>query len=120
MRLFLRSLIRAYQLLASPALHVIGGSGAGCRFEPSCSHYAQDALARFGAGYGTWLAVRRILRFLDVDDQVQLEPWEVRRTRKAVRIRHLHRIALAVQRARRGQANAGRLARKDSSAERGE
>jgi hypothetical protein len=55
--------------------------------------------------------VRRVLRFLDVDDEVQLQPWEARRTRKAVRMRRLHRVALAVQRARRGHPNARRLAR---------
>lgn len=57
--LLARTLNRAigvYQRLISPLL------GPRCRFEPSCSHYAQDALGRFGAGYGSWLAVRRILR----------------------------------------------------------
>jgi putative membrane protein insertion efficiency factor len=48
--------IGAYQQLISPLL------GPRCRFAPSCSHYAQDAITRFGAGYGSWLAVRRIAR----------------------------------------------------------
>jgi len=48
--------IGVYQHLISPML------GPRCRFEPGCSHYAQDAIGRFGAGYGSWLAVRRILR----------------------------------------------------------
>jgi putative membrane protein insertion efficiency factor len=48
--------IGAYQLLISPLL------GPRCRFAPSCSHYAQEAIGRFGAGYGSWLAVRRIAR----------------------------------------------------------
>jgi putative membrane protein insertion efficiency factor len=48
--------IGAYQQLISPLL------GPRCRFAPSCSHYAQDAITRYGAGYGSWLAVRRILR----------------------------------------------------------
>ena len=52
----LNTAIGIYQRLISPLL------GPRCRFEPSCSHYAQDAIARFGAGYGSWLAVRRILR----------------------------------------------------------
>jgi hypothetical protein len=56
--------------------------------------------------------VRRILRFLDVDDTVDLEPVEARRTRKAVRFPRLHRLALAVQLARRRPASASRLSRK--------
>ena len=48
--------IAGYRRFISPLL------GPRCRFAPSCSHYAQDAIGRFGAGYGSWLAVRRILR----------------------------------------------------------
>jgi hypothetical protein len=55
--------------------------------------------------------VRRILRFLDVDDTVELEPVEARRERKAVRFPRLHRLALAVQLARRRPASASRLSR---------
>ncbi|MBI4184628.1 MAG: membrane protein insertion efficiency factor YidD [Proteobacteria bacterium] len=49
-------LIRAYQLLLAPVL------GANCRYEPSCSAYAREAVARFGALQGGWLALRRIGR----------------------------------------------------------
>lgn len=52
----LRALIRAYQLLLSPFL------GGACRYYPSCSHYAMEALARHGAGRGGWLALRRLAR----------------------------------------------------------
>ncbi|WP_347139726.1 membrane protein insertion efficiency factor YidD [Paracoccus sp. SSK6] len=48
--------VRGYQLLASPWV------GHGCRFQPTCSAYALDALSRHGALRGTWLAVRRIGR----------------------------------------------------------
>lgn len=49
-------LVRAYQLLVSPFLP------PSCRFHPSCSHYAVEALERHGPIKGAWLAVRRILR----------------------------------------------------------
>ncbi|SNR23974.1 membrane protein insertion efficiency factor YidD [Paracoccus sediminis] len=48
--------IRGYRLVASPWV------GHGCRFQPTCSAYALDALARHGAIRGTWLAARRIGR----------------------------------------------------------
>ena len=38
------------------------GRPSPCRFWPSCSEYAREAIERFGAGRGAWLAVRRIGR----------------------------------------------------------
>jgi putative membrane protein insertion efficiency factor len=52
----LSSLVHGYRLLMAPVLP------ACCRFQPSCSAYALEAIGRFGAGRGTWLAARRILR----------------------------------------------------------
>jgi putative membrane protein insertion efficiency factor len=52
----LRGLIRGYQLLLSPVLP------ACCRFAPSCSHYAIEAVAKHGAVAGSWLAAKRICR----------------------------------------------------------
>jgi hypothetical protein len=49
-------LIRLYQLLLSPLL------GANCRFEPTCSQYAIEAIEKYGFFQGGWLAVKRILR----------------------------------------------------------
>ncbi len=54
--------VQLYQALISPALHALAGPGAGCRFTPSCSHYACDALRLHGALTGTVLAARRVLR----------------------------------------------------------
>ncbi len=60
--LVLEGLVIAYQRVLSPFLHAIGGPGAGCRFSPSCSDYAREALRTHGAIRGTWLALRRIGR----------------------------------------------------------
>lgn len=49
-------LVRAYQRLVSPLIP------QRCRFYPSCSAYAVQALATHGAVKGTWLAGRRLLR----------------------------------------------------------
>jgi uncharacterized protein len=49
-------LIRGYQRLLSPLLP------PSCRFHPSCSQYALEAIQRHGAFKGSWLAVRRLAR----------------------------------------------------------
>ncbi len=49
-------LIRAYQLLISPLL------GARCRFHPSCSQYALEAVSEHGSLRGGALALRRLAR----------------------------------------------------------
>lgn len=48
--------LRLYRLLVSPLY------GQVCRYHPSCSAYALDAVTRFGAVRGTWLAARRVGR----------------------------------------------------------
>ncbi len=50
------ALVRAYRYLLSPWW------GSQCRFTPTCSEYAIQALQRHGAVAGSWLAVRRISR----------------------------------------------------------
>ena len=54
--------LRLYKLLVSPLLHTLGGPMAGCRFEPTCSVYAAEAVVVHGVLKGTLLAVRRICR----------------------------------------------------------
>lgn len=49
-------LLRGYQLALSPML------GQNCRFYPSCSHYAIEAINTHGAARGSWLAARRVCR----------------------------------------------------------
>jgi len=56
MRKILILIIRAYQYLLSPLM------GPSCRFYPSCSCYAQEALEHHGVLKGGWLALRRLLR----------------------------------------------------------
>jgi hypothetical protein len=56
MERILLALIRAYQLTLSPIV------GYHCRFTPSCSRYAAEAIQLHGAARGSWLAIRRIGR----------------------------------------------------------
>jgi uncharacterized protein len=49
-------LVRGYRLILSPWL------GSSCRFEPTCSVYALEALQRHGAAAGTYLATARVAR----------------------------------------------------------
>jgi putative membrane protein insertion efficiency factor len=56
MKLLLIILIRAYRWLLSPLL------GPACRFEPTCSIYAEEACRRHGAARGSWLAMKRLGR----------------------------------------------------------
>lgn len=48
--------IRVYQKLVSPNL------GANCRYSPTCSSYAAEAIARFGVVKGVWLGMKRVGR----------------------------------------------------------
>ena len=56
MSFLLNGLIRLYQLLVSPML------GPACRYEPTCSVYAHEAIERHGSLHGSWMAVRRLGR----------------------------------------------------------
>jgi putative membrane protein insertion efficiency factor len=54
-RLFI-GIIKLYQILISPLL------GPNCRFHPTCSHYAIEAIARHGVLKGGYLSVRRLIK----------------------------------------------------------
>jgi putative membrane protein insertion efficiency factor len=55
-------MIRAYQALISPALGAFFGPSGRCRYNPSCSHYALEAVQRHGAARGSVLAAKRLCR----------------------------------------------------------
>jgi putative membrane protein insertion efficiency factor len=52
--------LAVYRAAISPIIVV--AMGPACRFQPTCSKYASEAVARHGAMRGSWLALRRILR----------------------------------------------------------
>ena len=54
--LLLIALVKFYQKLVSPLFPKT------CRFHPTCSHYAVEAIQEYGPGRGSWLALKRILR----------------------------------------------------------
>ncbi len=56
MRIFLIALLRIYQYVVSPLL------GNHCRFYPSCSAYAVEAISLYGPWQGFWMALKRLLR----------------------------------------------------------
>ena len=54
--------VQAYRVAISPAKTFLFGSLSQCRFTPSCSVYAQDAIRHHGVLAGCWLALKRIAR----------------------------------------------------------
>lgn len=55
-RTWVVALIRIYQKMVSPSM------SRNCRYQPTCSQYAAEAVTRFGVTRGSWLAVKRIGR----------------------------------------------------------
>ena len=60
MRALLLALVWFYRRVVSPVHHAL--VGPCCRFEPTCSAYAEDAVRQHGALRGGWLTVRRLAR----------------------------------------------------------
>ena len=56
MRVVLVTLLKLYKALLSPLLP------PSCRFVPTCSEYAREAIERHGAMRGSWMGLRRLLR----------------------------------------------------------
>ncbi|ACB74757.1 membrane protein insertion efficiency factor YidD [Opitutus terrae] len=78
----LLGLVWLYQHTLSPVLPAIFGPSCGCRFAPTCSHYAAEAVRRHGAVIGSALALRRLIKctplhpggFDPVPEALQLRP----------------------------------------------
>ncbi len=56
MKFLVLDLLGIYKVMVSPFLP------PACRFEPTCSEYAKQAVEKYGALKGTWLGIKRILR----------------------------------------------------------
>lgn len=54
------AIISVYRAILSPVL--LSMSGPACRFEPTCSAYAAEAIARYGITRGGWIALKRLLK----------------------------------------------------------
>jgi hypothetical protein len=54
--------IRFYQRVVSPLPPALFGASCGCRFSPTCSHYAAEAVRTHGTFGGLWLALRRLAK----------------------------------------------------------
>lgn len=54
--LLLQGAIKIYQFFISPLL------GKNCRFSPTCSEYASEAISKFGPIKGSWMSIRRLMR----------------------------------------------------------
>jgi putative membrane protein insertion efficiency factor len=61
-RFILIGMIRVYQWIFSPIKNALFGPVGRCRFSPTCSCYAAEAVRNHGIFFGAWLSFKRILR----------------------------------------------------------
>jgi uncharacterized protein len=54
--------VRGYQVVSAPVYAAMGGAVSGCRFTPTCSRYAIEALEQHGSVQGSWLTLKRVCR----------------------------------------------------------
>lgn len=62
MKYILIGMVRIYQGLSAPVYALFGGAVSGCRFTPTCSRYAVEALEVHGAWHGSCLTLKRVCR----------------------------------------------------------
>ncbi len=60
LRCFATAIISAYRTVLSPVL--VSMWGPACRFEPTCSDYAAEAIDQYGIARGGWMALKRLVR----------------------------------------------------------
>lgn len=53
--------ITLYQKIISPLLHQALGVRSACRYTPTCTIYAKEAIDKYGAGKGLFLSIRRVI-----------------------------------------------------------
>jgi uncharacterized protein len=87
-------LIRLYQATLSPVLPAVFGSSCGCRFFPTCSHYAAEAVRSHGAIVGAGLALIRLVKCTPLHPG-GYDPAPARRAPACVRIVAAHAPTLA-------------------------
>jgi putative membrane protein insertion efficiency factor len=55
-------IFKAYRIFVSPLLHTLFGAQFGCRYIPTCSHYAEDAMRLYGFPKGLFFTFKRMLK----------------------------------------------------------
>jgi len=51
-----------YRRLISPFIHALAGAGSGCRFQPTCSEYCEEAVHKLGLVQGLFYGIKRVLK----------------------------------------------------------
>jgi len=65
-------LLFLYKFFISPSLKVI--LGKGCKFNPTCSEYAHEAISKYGLFIGTKMAIRRVARCHPMNTDLYFDP----------------------------------------------
>ena len=66
------ALLSFYKFLISPLLQVVFGKG--CRFSPTCSEYAREAVGKYGTLIGLKMPLKRLMRCYPLDSNFHFDP----------------------------------------------